>query len=796
MRGIAAAVAVLAFALGVAMLTSSPLAAQAEATEATLLDNSNPQDSGIGISSPTDWAFVQGFVTGDNPGGYVVNSIFMPRGGGVLQSEIWECQDGSSEELGSLVRTLGVEESSRPPLLTTDTTLAAVPGAVLEASTSYCLRFVFTRDQGLNVTFTRANGHCADVDGMPGWALFDYVSDYDISDDLAGFEFSQNWLDECIVLRFKGSALAETPGPPVDLTVERDRSVVTLSWREPALLGRRLVTKYQYRYRQSAEPDSAYSDWSDVPAGTRGADIVHSTVVNVPSADAQYIFQARAVNDEGAGFASETSTGATSPRFPEDADGGKTATRQIAENVTRRRVGAPITAFDPDGDTLSYSIAATEDSDGQAHLEAFDRDFELDPATGQVSAAPGASIDFEVRPSYKVRFQVSDGEDDDGDPESGTATIDDSLTLTIRVVDLGESGAGGIFGPGGIGVGDGGDGGASDGAGSDGAGGDDVEVGAATFVVANGWSAADVGVASLLAGHLPDAVVLYTAGDELSEVTERLLRDAVPAEVVIVGGTAAVSNEVRSRIETVSPGSVVSRVTGADRVATAAASARRALGTPDDDGDVVVVIANGWSPPDIGAASALAARTEGFAVAYTSAGHLPDATSALLRDYPVARVILVGGTAAISDDVRDAATAAAGGAPISRFTGADRVDTAAQSARRVFGNSATARHDVTLVMANGWSPPDVGVAAALAAVIDNAAVAYTTAQTLPSYTAALIRDYRIGRVIIVGGRAAVSDAVRQAVADAASNGAAIRRVSGSTRTHTAANAALDVLADL
>ena len=785
MRGIAAALAVLAGALGVAMLTSSPLAAQAEATEATLLDNSNPQESGIGISSPTDWAFVQGFVTGDNPGGYVVNSIFMPRGGGVLQSEIWECQDGSSEELGSLVRTLGVEESSRPPLLTTDTTLAAVPGAVLEASTSYCLRLVLTRDQGLNVTFTRANGHCADVDGMPGWALFDYVSDYDINDDLTGYEFSQNWLDECIVLQFKGSALAETPGPPVDLTVEQDRSVVTLSWREPALLGRRLVAKYQYRYRQSAEPDSAYSDWSDVPAGTSGADIVHSTVVNVPSADAQYIFQARAVNDEGAGIASETSTGPTAPRFPEDADGGKTATRQIAENVTRRRVGAPITAFDLDGDTLSYSIAATEDPDGQAHREAFVRDFELDPATGQISATPAASIDFEVRSSYKVRFQVSDGEHDDGDPESGTATIDDSLTLTIRVVDLGESGAGGIFGPGGIGDGDG----------SDGAGGDDVEVGAATFVVANGWSAADVGVASLLAGHLPDAVVLYTAGDELSEVTERLLRDAVPAEVVIVGGTAAVSNEVRSRIETVSPGSVVSRVTGADRVATAAASARRALGAPDDDGDVVVVIANGWSPPDIGAASALAARTGSFAVAYTSAGHLPDATSALLRDYPVARVILVGGTAAISDDVRDAA-AAAGGAPISRFTGADRADTAAQSARRVLGNSATTRRDVTLVIANGWSPPDVGVAAALAAVTDNAAVAYTTAQTLPSYTAALIRDYRVGRVIIIGGRAAVSDAVRQAVADAASDGAAIRRVSGSTRIHTAANAAHDILANL
>ncbi|WP_419946225.1 Calx-beta domain-containing protein [Candidatus Poriferisodalis sp.] len=344
---------------------------------------------------------------------------------------------------------------------------------------------------------------------------------------------------------------------------------------------------------------------------------------------------------------------------------------------------------------------------------------------------------------------------------------------------------------GGSSTGGGGSGGGSSGGG--GGGGGDVDVGVAVFVVANGWSPADVGVASVLAARTDGAVVTYTEGDALSAETAVLLRDALPAEVIIVGGAAAVSRDVRTEIRSASPGSGTERVTGAGRADTAAAAARRVLGEPSTAGRVTVVVANGWSSPDIGAAAALAARTRRSAVLYVQQDALPEASAAVLRDYDTARVVLIGGAAAISSAVEDRIAAAAADADIDRLTGADRVGTAAAAARRVLADPAAASGAVTLVIANGWSPPDVGVAAAYAAATDNAAVAYTASGSLPEATAELIRDYRPARVVIIGGRAAVADTVRTAIADTAPADTDIRRITGTTRTHTAAQAARSIL---
>ena len=146
--------------------------------------------------------------------------------------------------------------------------------------------------------------------------------------------------------------------------------------------------------------------------------------------------------------------------------------------------------------------------------------------------------------------------------------------------------------------------------------------------------------------------------------------------------------------------------------------------------------------------------------------------------------------------MEDAIAASANEASVSRLMGADRIDTAAQAARRVLGNPAAAPDGLTLVIANGWSPPDVGVAAALAAATENAAVAYTGRASLPEVTAALIRDYRPTQIIITGGSAAVHNDVRTAITSTAPEGADIRRITGRTRTDTAARAARRILANL
>ena len=89
------------------------------------------------------------------------------------------------------------------------------------------------------------------------------------------------------------------------------------------------------------------------------------------------------------------------PIFADDA-----ATRMINENATSGDVGAVLIATDADGDTLAYSVAATGDTDAAAaHLAAFNDDFELDTATGQITVKSTAEIDFETRPAYLLLYR-------------------------------------------------------------------------------------------------------------------------------------------------------------------------------------------------------------------------------------------------------------------------------------------------------------------------------------------------------------------------------------------------------
>ncbi|WP_419947408.1 cell wall-binding repeat-containing protein [Candidatus Poriferisodalis sp.] len=324
----------------------------------------------------------------------------------------------------------------------------------------------------------------------------------------------------------------------------------------------------------------------------------------------------------------------------------------------------------------------------------------------------------------------------------------------------------------------------------------EFDVGTAVLVVANGWSPPDVGVASVLAARLRNAVVVYTERDALSEPTRELLREVLPAEVVIVGGIAAVSRETRSRIRAATPETETGRVEGADRVDTSVQAARRILGAPSGGASAAtLIVASGWSPPDIGAAAALAARTPRSAVVYTQPGALPEAVRVLLREYLPARVVIVGGSAAVSGVVEAGIAAVVPGAGVSRVTGADRIETAAQTARSILGDPAGSAGSAVLVLANGWSPPDIGTAAATAARTQRSAVLYTEADVLAGSVPALIASYRPASVVIVGGRAAVSDSVRAAVVAAAPD-AQVRRVTGATRVHTAAAAARRILSNV
>ena len=113
----------------------------------------------------------------------------------------------------------------------------------------------------------------------------------------------------------------------------------------------------------------------------------------------------------------------TDPSFP----GGDATTRTVDENVSAdASVGAPVSADDPDGDTLTYSMTGT-DADS----------FTIESATGQIRVKQGTSLDAETRQSYEVVVHVTDKRNNERESDT---SIDDSITVTINVNNLDEPG--------------------------------------------------------------------------------------------------------------------------------------------------------------------------------------------------------------------------------------------------------------------------------------------------------------------------------------------------------------------
>ena len=181
---------------------------------------------------------------------------------------------------------------------------------------------------------------------------------------------------------------------------------------------------------------------------------------------------------------------------------------------------------------------------------------------------------------------------------------------------------------------------------------------------------------------MADSAVVYTAAGELPAATRALIADVGPAGVIVVGGHVAVGAEVEAAIRDAAPGIALRRIAGASRVDTARLGAVEALARPAASAEVVVFVANGWSPSDIGVAAAWSARTPDSAVVYTAGGQLPAGVAELLGEVGPRLVRIIGGEAAVSAAVRTAIEAALpAGSDVRRISGATRTHTAALAAR-------------------------------------------------------------------------------------------------------------------
>ncbi len=270
--------------------------------------------------------------------------------------------------------------------------------------------------------------------------------------------------------------------------------------------------------------------------------------------------------------------------------------------------------------------------------------------------------------------------------------------------------------------------------------------GAPVVLLASGSGFADAASAAPVAAH-EHGVILLTPSDALPDVVSAELTRLAPQRLIVVGGTASVSDAVLAAAGTAA-GVTPERIAGADRYATSIALAADAFPAGPVD---TLFLASGTGFPDA-LSSAPAASVAGDPLLLTRPDRLADGEAAEITGLAPAHVVIVGGTAAVSAAV---ATAVAKlGPTVERVAGIDRYSTAAAVAARFLPTATTA------VLASGLDFPDALAAGPLAASLD-APMLLVQPDVTPVVVATrnAVIAAMPSTLVAIGGQASVRDAV-------------------------------------
>ncbi len=169
--------------------------------------------------------------------------------------------------------------------------------------------------------------------------------------------------------------------------------------------------------------------------------------------------------------------------------------------------------------------------------------------------------------------------------------------------------------------------------------------------VATGANYPDALAAIPLAGRTASPLLLTRPGD-LPSATARELDRIRPGRIVVLGGIGVVSNAVVERLGAFTAGSVT-RISGADRYATAAAVAGLFPGSLGS-----TFLATGTAFPDALAGGPAAARRN-VPLLLVKATTLPAPTASQLRRIKPGALMVLGGVGVVSDEVAAAAAKSA-----------------------------------------------------------------------------------------------------------------------------------------
>jgi hypothetical protein len=260
-----------------------------------------------------------------------------------------------------------------------------------------------------------------------------------------------------------------------------------------------------------------------------------------------------------------------------------------------------------------------------------------------------------------------------------------------------------------------------------------------------------------------EAPVLLTRGDQLHPAVIAELGRLQPSTAYILGGSAAISEAVAGAVESETPVQETVRVSGENRFATAVAI-RAELAELTGEAASAVYVAEGQHPdelrgwPDALAVSYLAGH-EAKPILLVRHGEVPPATAAALED-GVAAATVVGGEAAVSAAVFAAIDGVVD--DVDRVSGANRYETSTAIAELAI---AAGLDPNVLYLATGRNWPDA-LAAGPSVALDGSVLLLVDPVDLDR--SAAVRAYLAEHepfddIDLLGGRAAISDAVEQAI---------------------------------
>ncbi len=285
-----------------------------------------------------------------------------------------------------------------------------------------------------------------------------------------------------------------------------------------------------------------------------------------------------------------------------------------------------------------------------------------------------------------------------------------------------------------------------------------------TVIVASGEAFADALAATPLA-RVRNAPILLSPPDELHEATRGFIERHRIDDIIIAGGTTAVSDDVEDALAGLISGRL-DRLEGSDRYRTVVDIAREIdaseIGGYCGDGRRTALLATGEKFADALALSPLAYSGPN-PVLLSEPDRLPASVRNYFVDYAIEQVVIAGGTAAIADSVE--AEISALGIRVERLWGRDRFETAVEIADaladRCFGSDEFG-------LADGRKFPDALVGGALLGL--RRAPLLLSEPVLPDATrrflAGPVPDAGTVQLTIFGGTAAVPDAAAAAAADA------------------------------